>query len=174
MKKLTTLKTSLFYLTLTLSILSCSSAKIENGKVRHRNIKLNFENCCLATNINGFGKIKVYEKILKVKIKQGNIKINSEFDNPTYTVGDIYMSLGKYVNKEKGTWITFNTSQKKVLDLTIDSFKDSIDLSAMVFEIPYTHKSELENSWIVITITNETRKGTNYSHSTDKKQKFEK
>ncbi|SHM83621.1 hypothetical protein [Polaribacter sp. KT 15] len=174
MKKLNTLKKSLFYLILTLLISSCSSTKLENGKVKYRNIKLNFENCCLATNISGFGKIKVYEKKLKVKIKKGNIKINPEFDNPKYTVGDIYMSLGKYVDKEKGTWETFNRSQKKVLDFTINSINNSIDLSGMTFEIPYTDNSELENSWIVITTTNETRKRTNYSHSTNRKQIFQR
>jgi len=172
MKNLNTFKTFFFYSTLILLISSCSSTKINRGKVLQRNIKLNFENCCLATSIKGFGKIKVYERTLKVKIKKGSIKINPEYDNPTYTVGDIYMSLGKYINTEKGTWTTFNRSLKKTLNEKIDSIKDSINISGMIFEIPYTKKSELENSWIVITTTDETRKGTNYSHS--KKQKFER
>jgi len=174
MKKLIPFKIVTSYLTLIIFISSCSSTKLEYGKVRQRNIKLNFNNCCLATNIKGYGKIKVYEKALQVKIKKGSIKINSEFDNKTYTVGDIYMSLGKYVDKEKGSWTTFNRGQKKILDLTIDSLDDSIDLSGMVFKIPYNDKSELENSWIVITTTDKTRKGTNYSHSIDKEQKYEK
>ena len=140
----------------------------------HRNIKFNFENCCLATNITGNGKIKRYEKILKVKIKKGKIKINPEFDHTKYTAGDIYMSLGKYVNREKGKWTVFNNSQKKTLNLTIDSINDSIDLSGMIFEIPYSKNSELENSWIVITTTDETRRRTNYSHSKEKTQTFTK
>jgi len=174
MKKLNKLIIPRFYLILASLIVSCSSTKLERSKVIDRNIKLNFENCCLATNINGFGTIKVYDRFLKVKIIEGSIRINSDFDNSKYTVGDIYISLGKYFNKEIGTWTTFNRSQKKVLDLTIDSSNDSIDLSGMIFEIPYTDNSELENSWIVITTTDETRKGFNYSHSKDKKQKFEK
>ncbi len=174
MLKINTFKITTFFLIMIFFITSCTTVKLEYGKVRERNIKLNFNNCCLATNIKGSGKIKVYDKALIVRIKKGSIKINPEFDNKTYTVGDIYMSLGKYVNKEKGSWDLFNKSQKKTLDLTIDSLDDSIDLSGMVFEIPYNNNSELENSWIVITTTDETRKGTNYSHSIDKKKKFEK
>ncbi len=168
------IKTFFYNLILVLFVSGCSSTKIETGKLLNKNINLEFDNCCLATKIKGSGTIKVYEKIVKIKIKNGSIKINPEYKNQTYTVGDIYMTLGKYIDKKKGIWNIFNKGPKQELDLKINSLNDSINLSGMRFEIPYSNKSDLEESWIIIVTTNKTRKGYIYSHSVNKKQKFEK
>ena len=158
------------FLLLGLSILAtrCSPSKVHHAKLLHENIDFRFENCCLATSIEGFGSIDVYTNKILVDIKSGSIKINPEFSNPTYTVGYIYLSLGKYIDKESGSWTTSNFGTKVQLNRKISSLNDSIDLAGLKFEIPYTDKKELKDSWIAITTSNGDGPGTNYSHSINK------
>ena len=150
----------------------CSASRTDGGRLIAANVTFEFDNCCLATKIKGTGKVDVYKNKLKVQIIEGSMKINPEFDNPTYTVGDIYLSLGRYVENKNGVWTRFNFGDTLRLDQTISSLDDSLDLSGLTFEIPYHDKKELSNSWIVITTTNETRLGLNHAHSINRRQKF--
>jgi hypothetical protein len=174
MKTINRLNIIILNLMIILIVTSCSSTKIERGKLIERNIKFKFDNCCLATNIKGSGKINLYEKKLIVKIKKGTIKINPESINKSYLVGYIYLSLGKYAGKKKGSWTTFNYGKKIHLNQKINSLNDSIDISSLNFEIPYNDKSDFIDSWIVITTSYGDGPGTNYSHSIEKKQNFTK
>lgn len=171
MKKLLRFKFVFINLIFILILTNCSTTRIDGGKLISKNVSFYFDNCCLATFIKGNGSIDVYEKKLKIKIEKGSIKINPEFDNPTYTVGEIYLSLGKYIDKEKGKWTRYNHSKSINIDKKINSLKDSIDISNLTFEIPYKDL-DLIDSWIIITTTDEERHGLNHSHSTNQFQKF--
>ena len=174
MKKLFRLKFIFINLILILVFFNCSTTRINGGKLISKNVPFYFDNCCLATSIKGNGKIDVYEKKLKITIEKGSIKINPEFDNPAYTVGEIFLSLGRFTDKNKGKWRIYNHSKPINIDKKIISLKDSIDISKLKFEIPYYSKHmDLRNSWIVITTTDEERYGLNHSHSTGKLQKYE-
>ncbi|APG63984.1 hypothetical protein LPB136_00755 [Tenacibaculum todarodis] len=160
-------------LILLLTLSNCSTTRINGGKIISKNIPFYFDNCCLATLIKGNGKIEVYEKKLKITIEKGSIKINPKFNNKTYTVGEIFLSLGRYTNKEKGNWTIYNHSEPINIGKTINSLKDSIDISKLKFEIPYYDKyMDLRNSWIVITTADEKRNGFNHSHSINKFQRY--
>jgi hypothetical protein len=172
MKKLLQFKFIFIKLIFILILTNCSTAKIDGGKLISKNVPFYFDNSGLATFIKGNGKIDVYENKLKIRIKEGSIKINPEFDNPTYTVGEIYLSLGKYIEKEKGRWKRYNHSKSIKIDKKINSLKDSIDISNLKFEIPHNNNSDLIDSWIIITTTDKERRGLNHSHSTNRFQKF--
>ncbi len=164
------IKIKLFFISAFI-IVGCSIFKNQNGKLVYRNIDFNFDNCCLATQITGTGKINVHENMLEVTIIDGSIKLNPEFSNKTYTVGNISLSLGRLNKKYK--WEPFNKGGNIIsLNETISSISDSIDLSGYVFRIPYYNKTDLLDSWIVITTTNEDRRGFNYAHSIGKNQSF--
>ena len=172
MKKILRFKFVFINLILILILTNCSTAKIDGGKLISKKVSFYFDNSGFATFIKGNGNIDVYEKKLRIKIKKGTIKINPEFDNSTYTVGEIYLSLGKYFDKEKGGWKRHNHSKSINIDKKIKSLKDSINISNLTFEIPYNDNSDLIDSWIVITTTDEERHGLNHSHSRNYFQKF--
>lgn len=173
MKRLLPLKFIFLIIIPALTLTNCSTVKMNRGKLISKDVTFHFENCCLATFIKGNGKIDVYEKKLKITIEKGDIKINPEFDNPTYTVGEIFLSLGRHIDKDKGTWRIYNHSKRVNIDKKIKSLEDSIDISNLKFEIPYYNSTiDLINSWIVITITDEKRYSLNHSHSINKFQKY--
>ncbi|MCC1483935.1 hypothetical protein [Winogradskyella immobilis] len=173
MGKISRLKYVFINLILITILTNCSTSKINGRKLISKNVSFDFANCCLATLINGNGKIDVYEKKLKITIEKGSIKINPKFDNPTYTIGEIFLSLGRYTDKEEKNWRIYNHSKPINIDKKINSLRDSIDISKLKFEIPYYSKYiDLRNSWIVITTTNKERNGLNHSHSINKIQKY--
>jgi hypothetical protein len=145
--------------------------KSDTQKPLTTNVDFVFESDGLALDIKGNGKIDIYEKYLKVRIQENNIKINPKCKIEDFTMLHITTGIGKKKDPFSGSWQLKNRAITKTINKKFDSKTDYTNIGSIEFLIPYSDKAYLKDAWIVIEIKSLSG-GYVYAHSEGRMQDF--